>query len=126
MERVAESEVRFLLALNASEESALAELKADLLRWNCTGIDVTALLLALIHDGTVLLMERQLDSITHYAAQESVALAAGWATSASRSTCLFLTESGWKRWRTDDWGITTERAQYLMFSQQPGGATLVR
>ncbi len=121
MEPITENDIRFLIALNASEESSLAELRLDLRRWDHTAIDVTDILRKLIRDGVILLTERRAVSFTDYSASESVDLA----TSDSSDTILFLTEQGYRRWEKDDWCITTERARHLMFSQQRGSIARV-
>ena len=120
MEHIAKSDVKFLIALNASEESPLSELRLDLQRWKHEGTDPAEVLVEMIRDGTVLLAESVGNSVTDYSVADSEALAAGWSTSESHSKFIFLTDSGWKRWDTDDWGITTDRAKRLMFYQKDG------
>jgi len=115
METISESEVFFLVALSASEESSLKELRWDLEKWNCDNIDVTKVIKSLINDGTLLLTERIEDDFHDYSKNKSIELSETWATTESMNTVLYLTEAGYSRWETDDWGITTKRAQHLMF-----------
>ena len=115
METISESEVFFLVALSASEESSLKELRWDLEKWDCADIDVTKVIKSLINDGTLLLAERIEFDFQYYSKNESITLSETWATTESMSTVLYLTDAGSRRWEIDDWGITTKRAQHLMF-----------
>ncbi len=119
MEKITKQDAFFLIALNASEESSIVELKRDFLKWEHDSIDVAEAISVLIEDGTILFAEREGDLYKDYSIPESIEIAESWESNESWNTVLFLTESGESRWKTDDWGISTDRARHLMFSKQP-------
>jgi hypothetical protein len=118
METITEQDAYFLVALNASEESSVVELKWDFEKWDYGSIDVGKIIRSLISDGTILMSEREGDSYKDYSITESCEIAKKWSERESLNTIIFLTEAGESRWKSDDWGITSERAKYLMFSKQ--------
>ena len=118
METITEQDVYFLVALNASEESSVVELKWDFDKWDYGSIDIRTIIKSLISDGTILMSERENDSYKDYSITESCEIAEIWNKTESMNTIIFLTEAGESRWKTDDWGITPERAKCLMFSKQ--------
>ncbi len=118
METISENEAIFLVAMNASEDSSLMELRWELENWTCEGFNVTNVIKSLINDGTILLSERQEEGFINYTLEESLMLSELWASSESWNTILYLTEGGYRRWKTYDWGITTKRARHLMYSNQ--------
>lgn len=118
MESIDKNDIYFLVALNGSEESSIVELQEDLSRWTYTESDVVEVISSLIQDGVLLFSEYSEDSFQDHIAEESLRLAREWKSVKSNSLILFLTDTGWSRWDEDDWGITTERARYLMFSNQ--------
>ncbi|MCG8087035.1 MAG: hypothetical protein AB2718_05530 [Candidatus Thiodiazotropha taylori] len=118
METISENEAFFLVAMNASEESSLKELRWEFERWICEGFNVTNIIKALINDGTLLLSEREEEGFHDYSKEDSLTLSESWSSSESWNTILYLTDAGYRRWETDDWGITTKRAQHLMYCNQ--------
>lgn len=118
MEIIIEQEAYFLVALNASEESSLLELRRDFERWDISSIDVTTVLKSLVNDGIILLSEREGNNFNDYSAKESLKIVEAWNTSESWNTILYLTEAGCWRWEVEDWGITTKRAEHLVFSNK--------
>jgi len=120
METITEQDAYFLVALNASEESSVVELKWDFEKWDIGSIEVAKIIESLISDGTILVSEREGNSYKDYSVLESNAFADSWNKTESMNTIIFLTEAGESRWETDDWGITSERAKYLVFSKQGG------
>ncbi|WP_445364949.1 hypothetical protein ACJJJB_11530 [Microbulbifer sp. ANSA001] len=125
MKIITEQDAYFLVALNASEESSLIELKWEFEKWDHGSIDVTNIIESLINDGTILLSERDGDSFSDYSISGALVKAETWSNSESWSTILFLTEAGDRRWEIDDWGITTKRAKHLLFSNK-GSVTRVQ
>ena len=118
METITEQDAYFLVALNASEEASIVELKWDFAKWDHASIDVAQVIEALIADGTILFTERDGDIYRDYSVSESYEIAKSWKVNESMNTVLFLTEAGESRWKTDDWGISSERAKHLMFYNQ--------
>ena len=125
METITEQDAYFLVALSASEESSLIELKREFEKWDHSSIGVAAIIESLIKDGTILLSERQGENFSDYSVNDSLEMAATWSKPESWSTILFLTEAGERRWETDDWGITSKRAKHIMFSRK-GSITRVQ
>ncbi|WP_444926779.1 hypothetical protein ACJJI4_01270 [Microbulbifer sp. TRSA002] len=125
MEIITEQDAFFLVALSASEESSLIELRWEFEKWDHSSIEVTTIIESLIKDGTILLSEREGESFSDYSVNDSLAIAVTWSKSESWNIILFLTEAGDQRWKTDDWGITTKRAKHLMFSNK-GSVTRVQ
>lgn len=115
MESISIFDAMFLIALHASEESSLVELRQELTSWDARALDVGQLLHELIEGGFVLMQKLTPQTSTDLSISQSLNPAALWETTESNQERLFLTESGYLRWETDDWGITTERAQHLMF-----------
>jgi hypothetical protein len=124
MESLSICDVRFLIALHASEESSLVELRNELAGWDAEGLDVARLLHELIDGGFVLMAKITLQASTDFSISQSLELASRWETTESIAERLFLTETGFLRWEADDWGISTERARHLMFPGK-GGVTRV-
>ena len=124
MEEITENDALFLIAANASEESEVWELLDDLRRWDCSKINLSVLVAGLIEEGTVGFYSRSTDGFNDIS--ESAAIEISRDLERNPRPVLFLTEEGWKRWDTDDWGITTKRARHLMFSNQTGSSSRVR
>ncbi len=118
MEAIIKNDIFFLVALNASEESSIIQLQEDLYRWTFNESDVEEVISTLIEEGVLLFSEYSMDNFGDYTAKNSLQVAQKWKSLESNSLILFLTEKGWSRWDEDDWGITTKRARYLMFSNQ--------
>jgi len=118
MESITERDACFLIVLNASEESTLLELKWDLENWDHRSIDIVQILGELIEDGIVLFTDRDGDTYRDFSIFDSREIAKAWNNADSMNIVLFLTETGMLQWQTNDWGITSERARYLMFSNQ--------
>ncbi|QPB83501.1 hypothetical protein CWC22_011080 [Pseudoalteromonas rubra] len=121
MEKLTSNELQFLVALLASEESAVNELKTEFDARGVKDMRVQAVLQGLISDGTVGLTKFQNEEYHDYSKRESLGLVENWASFVLSPLQLFLTDEGYKRWETDDWGMTTKRARSLMFSN-PGNS----
>ncbi len=118
MESLSNPDIHYLMALNASEESDLIEVARDFERWVCDKPVVLGILRSLIEDDTILvskLVDMELEDLEK---AEALALTNAWDTIRRNDLVLCLSESGVKRWETDDWGITRERARYLMIGDQ--------
>jgi hypothetical protein len=118
MEELTSNDVHFLVALLASEEAQVSELKSDFEQWNIEKIQVQDVLVELVSDGTVGVTILEKEVFNDLDKNESLNLIKGWEHFIHSSYQLFLTDYGYKRWETDDWGITTKRAKHLMFSNQ--------
>jgi hypothetical protein len=118
MESLSTQDIHYLMALNASEESDLIEVARDFERWVCEKSEVLSILRGLIEDDTILvskLVDMELEDLEK---PEALALTNAWDRIRRNDLVLCLSESGIKRWETYDWGITRERARYLMLGQQ--------
>jgi hypothetical protein len=122
MERLTLNDVRFLLALNASEESFMVWARRDILEWDLGEIDLSSTLQDMIRAGWILLTERREEGFADYTLQESLDAVAAWEDITSLDVILYFTDAGYENWQVDDFGITTKRAHFLMFSS-PGSAT---
>lgn len=118
MEAIRKNDIYFLVALNASEESSIVQLQEDICRWSFNENDVVEVISTLIVEGVLLFSEFSMDKYEVYTTKGSHQFAQEWKSLKSNSLIIFLTDRGWSRWDEDDWGITTERARYLMFSNQ--------
>lgn len=116
MEELASNELQFLVALLASEESEVNELKTEFDARGVKGDRVQAVLKGLISDGTIGVTKYQSEEFHDYEKSESLSLIENWEHFVLAQLQIFLTDEGCKRWETDDWGITTKRARSLMFS----------
>ncbi len=116
METITKNEVKFLVALNASEESSIKELFDDLGRWDYSLTDVSEIIEGLLLDGTLGLYRRSASSIQGIPLEQAINTVRK--LNRENDVFLFLTAPGFQRWEVDDWGITTKRARYLMFSNQ--------
>lgn len=125
MEALTQADVRFLLALNASEESYFVDVRRDLNAWGVGETNAVGLLQELIRAGWILLCEKTLDGFTDFTMAESLITAAAWDACSTSSVILYLTEAGYAQWEVDDWGISTKRARQLMFSNPGTGTTRV-
>ena len=118
MEELTPNELQFLVALLASEESAVNELKSEFDAWEVESYRVQCVLKGLISDGTIGVTKYQDEEYHDYKQSESLIMVENWELFVQSKLQLFLTDNGCQRWETDDWGITTERAKYLMFSNR--------
>jgi hypothetical protein len=118
MDSLSLPDIHYLIALNASEESELIELARDFERWTCEKTEVLSVLKSLIQDDTLLISKPVDSAFDDLEKPEALALTHAWDTIRRNDLVLCLTDKGIKRWESDDWGITRERARYLMFSSQ--------
>ena len=116
MEELALNELQFLVALLASEESEVNELKTEFDARGVKGDRVQAVLKELISDGTIGVTKYKNEKFHDLEKSESLSLIENWEHFVLAQLQIFLTEEGYKRWEIDDWGITTKRARSLMFS----------
>jgi len=118
MEHLDSSDIYFLVALLASEESNVNGLKTELEPWGCNQAQVLPILTNLISDGTIGITKSENDESIDFETKESLNLLSNWQEFIHSGYQIYLTDEGYKRWNTDDWGITTKQAQYLMFSNK--------
>ena len=118
MENLDSNDISFLVALLASEESNVNGLKNELEPWGCNQNQVLPILTSLISDGTIGVTKSDNDEFIDFETKKSLNLLNNWQEFIHSEYQLYLTDEGYKRWDTDDWGITTKRAQYLMFSNK--------
>jgi len=122
MEELTLNEVHFLIALLASEEAPVQELETDLAQRHVKSDTIQNVLKSLIEDGTVGVTKLVNEAFYDYQKDESLLFICNWKLFIESPFQLFLTDAGYKRWEVDDWGITTIRAQELMFSS--GGSNI--
>lgn len=122
MEELTLNEVHFLIALLASEEAPVQELETDLAQRHVKSDTIQNVLKSLIEDGTVGVTKLVNETFYDYQKDESLLFICNWKLFIESPFQLFLTDAGYKRWEVDDWGITTIRAQELMFSS--GGSNI--
>ena len=116
MEPISKNDISYLVVVNASEESRLWELIQDFGKRGCKNEDVLEVVRGLINDGTVLLTKPRINDFEDLTVSESLTAISSWEKLETNDIALYLTEKGEERWETDDWGITSERAGHLMFS----------
>ncbi len=117
-EQISQNEIDFLLFILASEESMLVELHWEFEKWGCEESDVIASLSRHIRNGSLLVSKPIGCSFSDLTVQSALNFTQSWASLNTTEHILFITENGEKQWQEDDFGITTKRARYLMFSNQ--------
>ena len=118
MEQLTLNDIQFLVALLASEESPVLELKTDLEAWNVDAKAVQGVLAGLVQDGTIGVNLLGCDVFSDFSLDEAMTLIKDWENFVGSPFQLFLTDLGYKRWDTDDWSISIKRANFLMFSNK--------
>lgn len=118
MEKLTLNDTHFLVALLASEEAPVSELCSDFQHWGVASAQVQEVLVDLVTDGTAGITKPEGEEFHDFEKMASLELIRDWDSFVRSPYQLFLTDSGYRRWETDDWGISTERARYLMFSNQ--------
>ncbi|MBQ4880291.1 hypothetical protein J8M21_24115 [Pseudoalteromonas luteoviolacea] len=116
MEELASNEIQFLVACLASEESNVNELKTE---FDARGVKekrVQDILKRLISDGTIGITKYHNEEFHDYSKRESLDFVENWNNFVLAPLQIYLTDEGYKRWETDNWGITAKRARSLMFS----------
>lgn len=116
MEELTLNEIQFLVALFASEEANVQELEAGMLRRNVQPSLAQNTLKGLIEDGTVGITRLVGEEFHDFEKDDSLTVICNWKEFGQLPLQLFLTDTGYKRWEVDDWGITTSRARQLVFS----------
>jgi hypothetical protein len=115
--KLSAGDLQFLLATYASEESPLSEFVSCLSVWEYPKEDAVSSLLDFLRLdelGIAKLVGREtLDLDANSAAAEIRAL---YEQTDFVSPVAFLTDKGWKRYEVEDWGISTKRAKFLLFS----------
>jgi len=112
------SDKRFLVALLASEEASVAELKSEFDAWSVKTEEIQEILVGLVKDGTIGVTNLINEKFNDFTQDESLALADNWSEFVTLPYQLFLTDLGYKHWDEDDWGITSRRAKFLIFSNK--------
>ncbi|WP_338517238.1 hypothetical protein [Alteromonas gracilis] len=121
MEELTLNEIQFLVALLASEEANVQELEVDMFRRNVQPSLVQYVLKGLIEDGAVGITRLVGEEFHDFEKDDALTLICNWKQFVQLPLQLFLTDTGYKRWEVDDWGITTSRAMQLVFSNKGNG-----
>ena len=117
-EKITPNEIEFLLVTAASEDSLLVEIHWGFEKWDCEQSDVLIVLSNLIRRGYVLVSKPDGNEFSDLASEPSLEFAKAWKNLDTKEFIIFLTEDGEQYWNKEDFGITTKRARYLMFSNQ--------
>ena len=112
------NDIHFLVALLASEEAPVTELKSEFDAWGVKAEIIQEVLAGLMNDGTIGITNLVEKEFKDFSLGEGLALTRNWLKFVASSYQLFLTDSGFTRWDEDDWGITTRRAKFLVFSNK--------
>lgn len=116
MQELASNEIQFLVALLASEESEVHELKTEFDARYVNSEIVQVVLKGLISDGAISVTKYQGEECHDFDRSDSLNLIKDWGHFIKSQFQIFLTDDGYRRWETDGWGITTNRARQLMFA----------
>lgn len=116
MEKLSKQDIHYLIALTASEEGMLVEIIWEFNKWSCNKDEVLEIFSSLIKDNTMLVYRLENEESIDLSKEQSLSLVSKWSELDRKDHMLYLTEDGEKRWKTDDWGITTKRARHLMFN----------
>jgi hypothetical protein len=119
-----EADAYFFVALSASKETFLIDLKRDFESWDYGDVSLVDIIQNLIEDGTVLLSERTSDTFKNFSLVDSLRMLSAWSEFESWNTVIYLTAQGDERWESEDWGLSDERAQYLMETNKVTSAPL--
>ncbi len=117
MESISENDIKYIIAINASEESTLIELPLDFKKWDCEESVVLNILIKLIEDGLILFSKPVGNEFEDFNKRESIGFCANWESLNRRDIIIFFTEIGDDLWMNDDWGISRKRAHELLFKK---------
>ena len=112
------NDIHFLVALLASEEAPVTELKSEFDAWGVKAEIIQEVLAGLMNDGTIGISNLIEKEFKDFSLEEGLALIRNWLKFVASPYQLFLTDSGFTRWDVDDWGITSRRAKFLVFSNK--------
>ena len=118
MTELSSNDIHFLVALLASEEAPVTELKSEFDAGGVKTETIQEALVCLVSDGTIDVTNLVCGEFKDFSLEEALALIGNWLEFVDSSYQLFLTDPGYKRWEVDDWGITTDRAKFLIFSNK--------
>jgi hypothetical protein len=116
MTELSSSDIHFLVALLASEEASASELKSLFDVWGVKPEIVKEIFVSLMKDGTIGVTNYIDEKFIDITLEQSLVLTENWLDFISSPYQIYLTDPGFKRWDIDDWGISTDRAKFLMFS----------
>ena len=117
-EIITSNEIEFLLVTAASEDSVLIEINQEFEKWSCNQTDVLIVLSNLIQSGYILVSKLNGSEFKDLSVKSSLEFTQDRTKLDTNEFILFLTDTGEKYWNKEDFGITTKRAKYLMFSNQ--------
>ena len=113
MKSIIKKEIQYLIALHASEESMLIEIVSGFSKWICSKDEVLKSLKELVENNTILVSKLNNGEFNDFNKIKTLATLDTWENLKKTNLILYLTESGEKRWKHDDWGISEKRKQYL-------------
>jgi len=116
MESISDQDIQYLIAVLASEESMLIDIVLEFEKWDCNDISVLCILKGLIEDDIILVSKYSGKEFEVLTKEDAVISVSSWDKLRCKDLMLYLTKYGESRWDHDDWGISTERAHHLMFS----------
>lgn len=115
MEKLSDLDIRYLVALNASEEAVLNEFVWEFEKWQYDPVNVLKIIHGLIEDDTILLATLSDEMLEDLSKDDSLTTLNRWEDLKRNDLVLCLTEAGETRWDANNWGISAKRADELMF-----------
>lgn len=109
------NDIRYLIAVLASEEAFLKELISESQKRNISLALIKELLQGLIQEGIVGLMSLNRETLEDTAQSQCLEIANNLDQVINKKLQLHLTEIGSIRFNEDSWGISVNRARELIF-----------
>lgn len=110
-------DLQFLLAAYASEESPLSDIVSCLSVWDYEKEDAITTMLDFLRLEELGVAKIEASEILDLEHENALAEIKALYEQTNRvSPIAFLTDKGWNRYEVDDWGISTKRARFLLFS----------
>ena len=109
------NDIRYLIVLLASEESFAKELASEAIKRNISESIIQDLLKQLLNEECIGITSLVDDDFEDFNNLECMEMVENWAALMASSYQIFLTDSGFKRFDNDSWGITKERALEILF-----------
>ena len=115
MEKLTTKDIHFLIALTASEEGMLVEIVREFDKWICDKEEVLNILSSFVKDDSILIYKLENEETIDLSKEQSLSRINKWSSLDCEDHMFYLTKKGERRWETEDWGISTQRAHRLMF-----------
>ncbi len=109
------NDIRYLIVLLASEEAFVNELAAEAAKRYISESIIQDLLKQLLSEECIGIANLVDEDLVDFDKQKCIEMVGSWAAFIASSYQMFLTDSGFKRFDNDSWGITKERARKILF-----------